>query len=205
MTWEPDYITTAQLRKNNRNVIDADETELATAITAASRAVDLLTKRQFGQLAVVEPRYYTPWYDEDLRRWVCEIDDTFGTAGFAVDLDLGDDDTYSTALTSADWILRPRNAASKLRPYTQLAIKNTASQPLRRSDSVRAIEKWGWTSVPTTIVNACKLQASRFYERRDMPFGVKGSPEGGDEQSILDRVDPDVELMLKPYQRLVRA
>lgn len=207
MAWEPDYVTVALARdflnmKPENNVqLDA---RLARAITSASRAIDLFTNRQFGQLAAVEPRYYTPWYDSDLRRWVCEIDDTFGTAGFAVDLDLGDDDTYSTTLTSSDWILRPRNAASKLRPYTQLAIKSSASQPMRRADSVRVIEKWGWTSVPTTIEEACLLQVNRLNWRKDAPQGVAGSPENGSEIRLLAKLDPDVEVMLKSYRRAVR-
>lgn len=205
MTWEPDYVTLAQAKKEIRIPDDQDDASISSKITAASRAIDRFTLRQFGQLAAAEARYYTPWYDEDLRRWVVEIDDTFGTVDFAVALDLGDDDTYSTALASSDWVLRPRNAASKLRPYTQLAIKSSASQPMSRADSVRIIEKWGWTSIPTTIQEATLLQVSRLLWRRDAPAGVSISRDGSSQLRLLAKLDPDVEVMVNGYRRLVKA
>lgn len=212
MAWEPDYVTLAQA-KVHLGLTDgtdeaqnaADNAKLARHITAASRAIDRFCNRQFGQLATAEARYYTPWYDEDLRRWVCEIDDTTATPDFAVALDLGDDDTYSTTLSASDWILRPRNAASKNRPYTQLAIKSSASQPMRRSDSVRAVEKWGWAGIPTTIEDAVLLQVNRLKFRETAPQGVAGSPSQGSEIRLLAKLDPDVEVMVQAYRRLVKA
>ena len=46
---------------------------------------------------------------------------------------------------------------------------------------------------------AAQLQSSRIYARRATPFGVAGSPEGGIVR-LLSRLDPDVELMLRPYR-----
>lgn len=57
----------------------------------------------------------------------------------------------------------------------------------------------GEGSTPSAIVNACLLQASRFWSRRSSPFGVAGSPEFGNELRLLNRLDPDVEVMLGPY------
>lgn len=207
MTWEPDYVTLAQAKSYLGIDHDDKNSEISRVITSASRAIDRYAKRQFGQLAAVEVRYYTPWYDEDLRRWVVEIDDVQDTTGIIVAVDLGDDDTYDEVLASGDYIMRPRNAASKLRPYTQIAIKNQASQPMRRSDSVAVTAKWGWTSVPSTIEEACLLELNRLDWRKDAPAGVSGSPStpGGGELRLLARLDPDVEVMVDAYRRLVKA
>jgi hypothetical protein len=66
---------------------------------------------------------------------------------------------------------------------------------------VQVTATWGWTAVPATIKKATLLQASRFYKRRDAPFGVAGSPDMGSEMRLLAKVDPDVEVMLGDYRR----
>lgn len=205
MAWEPDYVTVTEAKTELRITDDVDNATIANKITSASRSIDLFCKRQFGVLAAAEARYYTPWYDEDLRRWVCEIHDIQTTTDLVVKIDTGDDDTYETTLSASDYILRPRNAASTLRPWTQLAIKSSASQPMRRSDSVYVEGRWGWTTVPTTIKDATLLQVNRLLFRRDAPAGVAGSPSSGSEIRLLAKLDPDVEVMVKAYQRLVRA
>lgn len=53
--------------------------------------------------------------------------------------------------------------------------------------------------VPPTITAACLLQASRFWKRRDAPFGIAGSPVLGNEMRLLAKLDPDVEVMLWNY------
>jgi hypothetical protein len=45
------------------------------------------------------------------------------------------------------------------------------------------------------------LQASRFYARRDSPYGVAGSPDLGSEVRLLSKVDPDVAVSLADYVR----
>jgi len=55
--------------------------------------------------------------------------------------------------------------------------------------------------VPTTVKQATLLQASRVFARREAPFGVAGSPDMGSELRLLEKVDPDVAVMLVPYVR----
>lgn len=57
----------------------------------------------------------------------------------------------------------------------------------------------GEAAVPEAVVNACLLQASRYWSRRSAPFGVAGSPELGNELRLLNKLDPDVEVLLGPY------
>lgn len=204
MTWEPDYVTLPVAKSYLGIDHDTKDSEISRAITSASRAIDRFAKRQFGQVATAEARYYTPWYDEDLRRWVAEIDDLMDTTGFALTIDSGDDETFDETIATADYVFRPRNAVLKNRPYTQVSILSRASSPMSRPDSVRGLGKWGWTAVPSTIEEACLLQINRLDWRKDAPAGVSGSPStsGGGELRLLAKLDPDVELMVDAYRRL---
>ena len=53
--------------------------------------------------------------------------------------------------------------------------------------------------VPASIKLACEIQASRWFKRQDAPFGVLGSPEFGNYSRLLDRLDPDVVMLLDGY------
>ena len=59
---------------------------------------------------------------------------------------------------------------------------------------------WGWAAVPLPVVEACLVLASRYYKRKDTPFGVMGTTETGFVD--LPKVDPDVAALLAPYRRL---
>lgn len=201
MAWEPDYVTVTQAKEYLGIDHDDKNTELARAITAASRAIDLFTNRQFGQVAAAEARYYTPWYDEDQRRWVAEIDDLMTVTNLAVAVDTGDDEEFSYTIAAADYVLRPRNAVPKNRPWTQISLLSRATAPMRRPDSVRMTALWGWSAVPVTIEEACLFQINRLDWRKDAPSGVAGSPSSGSEVRLLAKLDPDVEVMLKSYCR----
>lgn len=207
MAWEPDYITSNELKVEVRIPLDdtQDDALIARAITSASRSVDLFTKRQFGATATAEARYYSPWYDEDLRRWVAYIDDIMTIASLAVAIDNSDDNTFTAVLASGEYIMHPRNAAQKTRPWTRISILSSAShQPIRRPECVRITATYGWTSVPVTIKNATMLQASRYFDRRNSPYGVEGKPDDNSDQELLRELDPDVQLMLRGYRRLVK-
>lgn len=207
MAWEPDYITSDELKTEVRIPLTdtQDDALIARVITSASRSVDLYTKRQYGATATAEARYYSPWFDEDLNRWVAYIDDIMTVAALAVAIDDDDDNTFSASLTSSEYVLLPRNAAQKSRPWTRISILNSAhSQPLRRPESLRITATYGWTSVPVTIKNATMLQASRYFDRRNSPYGVEGKPDNNSDQELLQELDPDVELMLKGYRRMVK-
>lgn len=195
----PDYVTLDEMRTHLRisNVADLEaDLILALAIGAASRAVDRATDRQFGVLAAAAPRYYQPVFSEAHGRWLAHIDDLMSTSGIVVKADLDADATYEATVT--DYRLWPLNAASDGMPWTEMVFGGFAGSH-RGSVEITAI--WGWTSIPDTVRNATLIQASRFFKRRDSPYGVAGSPEMGNELRLLARVDPDVAVMLQSYRR----
>jgi hypothetical protein len=196
----PDYATLAELKAFVR--IDSsdtsDDTWLAYALTAASRAVDEVTSRQFGLNGSAVARYYTPRVSRTLGRWVADIDDLMTTSGQLVKADLNFDGTYETSYT--DFRMWPYNAAGDQLAWTRIVFGLTANL-LPYPGCLEVTANWGWTSVPSTVKDATLLQASRFYKRRDAPFGIAGSPQLGSEMRLLAKADPDVVVMLKPYTR----
>lgn len=194
MTWKPDYCTVAEAKAYVK-VDDADDdAQFTLAVTAASRAIDDETERQFGQTAGAEARRYDAMWDKTRGRWVVHVDDIQDVTGLAVAVAAG-------AVTPFD--LLPVNAALTGKPYERLLIKpESANQPTGTEEGeVTVTAKYGWTAVPPTIKLATLLQISRWHARRDAPFGVAGSPEQGSEIRLLARLDPDVKVMVRGYVR----
>lgn len=205
MAWAPAYVTTAELKSYLRITDTDDDTELDFAIEAASRAVDQATNRQFGQVAAAEARLFTARWDRHRRRYVADIDDIMDTTGFAIASDDDDDGVYDDdtwILDDSDGVfLAPRNADENSRPWIQVVWRTDADNPSVAEDAIQVTALFGWDAVPDTVKQATLLQASRFFFRRNAPFGIAGSPDMGNELRLLSKVDPDVAVALKPYAR----
>lgn len=203
MALYPDYCTAAELKAHLRVTDTDDDTALGIAITAASRAIDHSCNRQFGAASPAVARVYR-WDGQRVEGLpAVQIDDLMSTTSLAVALDVNQDGVWEQSLTyQTDFDLYPWNAAGDVRPWTHIVFRRTTSYlpvGLPRELSVTAL--WGWTSVPTVVKDACLIQASRFFVRRDSPYGVTGSPEAGSELRLLDRLDPDVAVLLAPVRR----
>lgn len=193
MPWAPDYVTSTELKAYLRIGDAVDDAEVALVVTAASRAVDRTTNRQFGLVAAPEARKYTAYWDKALCRYIVDVDDLMTVVGLTITTEAGTVDAYD---------LTPANAAVESLPWTRLVVKPEASvKPPLTEDAVTVTAKYGWTTVPTAVKQATLMQAARFFKRRDAPFGVAGSPEAGSELRLLAKVDPDVAVVLGPYQR----
>lgn len=193
MAWAPDYVTPEELKGDLRIDDVDDDLQIARAVTAASRAVDRATGRQFGQVAAAEDRLYTAKWDRRRCKWLISVDDVQDVTGLVIRTDAGVIETYR---------LEPVNAPQKGRPYELLVVDPAAAvNPAGGECEITITGVWGWTAVPVTVQEATLLQASRFFKRRDAPFGVAGSPEVGSELRLLAKVDPDVAVMLSDYQR----
>lgn len=192
MTWAPDYCTAAEFKAYARITDTVDDAIIPTYVTAAARAIDRATGRQFGQVAAVEERLYTPRWDRRRLRWFVDVDDFATLVGATVELD-------GTAVT--DYTPEPVNAVAKGKVYTRLVFGLGIAPATRDRYTLAATVLWGWSAVPTTIKGAQLLQTSRFLARRDSPYGVAGSPADGSEMRLLAKVDPDVDVMIGAYKR----
>lgn len=201
MPWQPDYASTVELRDYLRISDTADDVALASAVGGASRAIDQACNRQFGLLAAPEARYYTGCYDRSLGRWRVDIDDLQTVTGLAVAIDPFDDQSWTGAVTPT--AMRPVNAVPNGKPWTYFVTHPTSlNLPTTKEAGVRVTARFGWTTVPGAVKQACLLQASRLFARRDAPFGVAGSIEAGSEMRLLSKIDPDVEVMLRSFRKV---
>lgn len=214
MSWAPDYCTSDELKAYVRIPVDdtEDDDQVALAVTASSRAIDRATGRQFGNVDAPVDRFYTAQWRQPMAlhgHWQGEIDDLMDITDMVVALDEAGDETFSTVLTTTDFVLLDRNAPADARPWTGIRLQRSVSfvvpfpfgQRHHGSENMKITAAWGWTSVPPTIKNATLLQGSRLLSRRDSPYGVAGSPEAGNEIRLLPKLDPDVALMVRPYYR----
>lgn len=211
MAWKPNYATGVELGEYVRVMDTLDQTEMDSAVAAASRAIDQHCGRQFGKLDAPGTWYYTPWWDTTGQRWVADIEDLMTISAMTVEVSV--DGASFTTLTPDDYALRPVNAVSNGEPWTELhLLMESGFAPGVGSDANVAVSAFfGWTAVPEGIKYATLLQASRYLSRRDSPYGVAGSPPRRDSGSgisvaakelrIMNRVDPDVADSLEPFRR----
>lgn len=199
MAWAPDYVTSAELKSYVKISDAVDDAEIGFAITAASRAVDQHTGRQFGVVAAAQERFYTACWNRRRGRWVVEFDDLMSVTGFAVMLENAQGVDVA-AIT--DYVLEPQNAALIGEPWTQLVVRPTSTtKPTGLEGEMAITGLWGWSAVPTAVKQATLLQASRIFTRRLSPYGIAGSPDQGSELRLLARLDPDVAVTLAKYVR----
>ena len=205
MAWSTKYVSQDVLKNFLRmsTASTEDDAELDFVREAASRAIDQSANRQFGIVASAEARVYTPYYDRRRGRWTIETDDFPSTSSLAIGIDDDDDQVFTDHTISSTAVrLYPFNAADVGRPHTMLIVNSDSTGvPVSGEGTVQVTAKWGWAAIPDTVVNACLLQASRFWARRFSPYGIAGSPEIGSELRLLNKVDPDVDLMLQPFKR----
>jgi Phage gp6-like head-tail connector protein len=194
MVWAPDYVELADFAEFLRITDDVDDTLLPVAITSAARAIDQATNRQFGVVAAAEERLYTAFPDYDRGRWVIVVDDLQTTDDLVILVD-GDELT--------DYRMDPPNAVAKGKAWTRIVVgKDSAVVPTGEEFEVAAMGLWGWsTGIPVPVSGANYLQASRWINRRDSPFGVAGSPDQGSELRLLAKLDADVIVSLANYRR----
>lgn len=181
----------------------ADDALLAIVITAASRAVDAETNRQFGLNGSAVARLFE-WDGRKLAgRQALEVFDFQTSTGLVV-VTLDEDEVVEeTLVLSTDFDLWPWNAAGDSIPWTHLVLRPDSVDTLvRDARGVRVTANWGWTTVPKLVENATLLQAARWYKRKDAPFGVAETPTGAEGFRLLARLDADVALSLQSLRRV---
>ena len=173
-----------------------DDTTLGLVLTGVCRAIDTHCGQHFWRDAVATTRYYTAEHDDD----TLFIDPLVSVTSIATDT--GYDRLYSTTWATTDYDLMPLNAAADGWPYTWIETAPDGDYDfigLKRG--VKIVGVFGWPAVPDAIAEAALLWSERLYKRKDAPFGVLAFPEAG-EMRLLEKMDPDVVTLLKPYVRM---
>ncbi|KXK61955.1 hypothetical protein AWW66_10975 [Micromonospora rosaria] len=195
MPWAPDYLSAedaAEYIRMSSTSSTPDEADLETWCTAASRAIDKKTNRQFGQVDTATARTYRrpAAFDVVSGLWLLEVDDVQDPTGLTVG---------GVPLATSGAVLLPDEAPERGRPYERIGFPDWPDSPVVVS------ARWGWSAVPAGVVGAAKLQVSRWSARRDSPYGVAGSPSDGSELRLLARLDPDVATTLAGLSRRRRV
>ncbi len=202
----------------------APEQATATvACAAASDAVKNSTGRSFEIQGAAADRYFTevipysntlgilgqyyPWpgvfpftafTTGSLPAPILQVDDFFLTGQTLGSITVTDKSTLATYTPTYAY---PYNADSKGNAYTALVF--APGTLLSSSEGqIKVNAKWGYvTTIPPGVKEAALVQATRFFKRKDAPFGVAGADAMGNAMRLLSKLDPDVELMLASYRR----
>lgn len=196
-----DYCTVGELK--NRiwpagSTPDTDEDiMLQSVITAISRVIDNYCGRRFYTTSTDETRYFTTSDEEYLYPHY----DIVSVTSIAVDYN--GDRTYNTSMDTGDYDLLPADAATDSKPYSYIRVSPLGTERFpSHQNGVKIVGKFGWSTVPVPVKEACILQAQRLWKRKDAPFGIISNPAGG-EMRLIDKLDPDIELLLYPYRKWV--
>jgi hypothetical protein len=174
-----------------------DDTEIDQVVTSVSRAIDDYCGRFFYSVAGTVTYTANDYLYLPIGDW---------SAVSSVKTDEDNDGTPEITLTSGTDYRLATNTVVPGWPYTAIQITSFGSHtlPVGVTEGVQVIgtRGWGANGVPEPVKAATLLQSARVHARRQTPYGVAGSPEGQIIR-LLSRLDPDVELMIRPY-RVVR-
>lgn len=182
------YATLAELKSRLDITNDNQDANLDQMIEAASRQIDGWTARTF--FTQVATRTVSV---EDTGELMLDRD-LIVLAGIATDED--GDRVYEQVwdVSQVEFDGDPPYQTIYLKPYS------TRYFPLGRN-RVQVTGTWGYsTAVPHAIREACLLLAARLYKRKDAPFGIAGSADHGQLQT-LPGMDPDVKQLIQQYRR----
>jgi hypothetical protein len=190
------YATLAEL-KSSLTITDSDDDALLElAITSTSRMIDDFTGRFFyanGTVGSPVIRYYTP---ND--PWTLAVDDYVSISEIATDDNFNQ--TWSTVWAASDFLKEPVNNSLRGWPYTRLLATGRYIWPYYLPQACKVTGVWGWPAVPAEVNQACIIQSSRIFVRKQSPFGIAGTPELGTVR-LSSRLDPDVQAFLRPINR----
>lgn len=196
-----DYISSSDLKTTLGITVATYDTDIATAVAAASRGIDGATNRRFwADTGTANIRYY----QGSPTSRTLTIDDLVSVTELAHDTD-GDNTFGDVLVNNTDYTLEPLNAAveNPARPYTliRLHVGSSAYWP-HYPRSVRVTGKFGWPAVPSEIVRATTILATKLFKRQESPFGIVTA--GVDEQTAMRIAisDPDVKFLIGPYVKM---
>lgn len=191
------YATLAQVKAALRITDSVDDDLLEIAINTASRDIDGYCQRFFYSLAG-QTRIYSPADSYNVF-----TDDIVSVSSLKTSSDA--DGTFDTTWTSTDYQIEPLNGWSGGLPWPGTSIRAVGDFlfPMDNEEAtVQVVGTFGWSSVPSAVVQACILLSVRQYKRYDSPLGVSGFGDIG--VMRVSRIDPDVVNLLDPFVR-VRA
>lgn len=195
----PVYASVEQLKRRMAITDNGDDDLLLDALDSASREIDQHCGRRFYADSAATARVYRPFS-------ACRVDveDFYETAALLVKTDPEGDGTYSTTLTlDTDYVLKPFNGVVDGEsgwPYWRIEAVSatTLFTAATNLPPVQVTAKWGWSSVPRPVQQACLIMAQANYKLKDVSFGAAGVADLG---VVTVRQVPAAMIKLAPYRR----
>lgn len=199
-----DYATLDVVKRRLSINDTSRDTDLHTAITAASRRIDSICGRSFGNST--GDRFYrtSPVAGESpyltgrpvrRHRYVGERSIWIGdTTSATVTIAYADEESPDEWLDWPDsqkFSLEPRNPRVG---WPRNTLRTNYYWP---GEYLRVTADWGWAAVPVEIQLATAMLAARLHRRVDSPLGVTGSAEFG--TMYVGRIDPDIQALVQNY------
>ena len=171
-----------------------DDPILSAAAPAASQWIDAYTGRSFTVASGTSTYYIEP---RDTG-WVVQVPDFASTSGLVVETT----SDHSTWTATTDFQPYPLNSTrySVAFPYDEIRFLSAPPWPYDARPTIRVTAAYGWTAVPTAVEQACKIQASRWFRRKDTPEGIAAGAEFGAIR-VNSKLDPDVCALLDPFRK----
>lgn len=178
-----------------------DDSEVALAVAAASRAVEGYCERYFYRAA--DTRTYVPG---DLYR--IRTDDLVSVTTLATDPagTTAQGGTFPVTWPAGSFQLLPYNPGKtgEQWPYTSIRAVGGLTFPwatpllLMRADRIQVTGVFGWPAVPQAVRTATLIAAAELFRMKDMPAGG-GQP--GEFSIVTLGQNPRIGELLSPYMR----
>ncbi len=191
----PTYASMTELKSYLRITDTTDDAQLQDSLITAARWTEHHCGRKFYPDLVATARTYHP----DTAR-LTVVDDFWTITGLIIKTDEGDDGTFETTWTTADYSLEPSNGivSGELGwPFYRIIAVNRTFLCGRRP-SLQATAKWGWSQTPGPVKQANVYLAEENFKLKGSPFGVASFDQFG---PIRMRENPRVLSMLAPYRQ----
>lgn len=188
------YATLSQVKKSARIDDNVDDDLLELAIESASREIDQACQRVFYNQGNATRVYAAR------TQFVCEIDDCVSIT--KVETDPDGDGTFDVEFEPKDFQAEPLNGfvGGIETPFTQIRASDDYLFPMKEEEAlVRVTGQFGFASIPTPIVQATVILASRIFKRNDSPLGVAGFGDIGVVR--VGKLDPDVEALIHAWKK----
>jgi len=190
------YASLTQVKAALRITDNVDDVMLQLSLNSTDEAINAYCGRTFGTAATDTARYFA-----SAKADYVEVDDlqSITTVEYSRD--------GVTWATTTDFQPEPLNSFTDgmTWPITRLRAVNSFGWYNNQGiQSVKITGKFAFGSIPSSVVQAAVMQASRLFKRADSPLGVAGFGDIG-VMRVGKALDPDVEVLLTPYRRFRAA
>lgn len=187
--------------KDRMTIFDnVDDDRITDAIASASNDVNEYCGRQFNDSGSATARVFRSM------RCVAIVDDFSALDTLVVKTGTTTGGFTNTLTINVDFLVGPDNGTVNEVPgsaYWRLETLLNARFPYlyRTGPNLQVTARWGWSSVPSSVVDATYIRAAAIMRRRDTPEGVLGGFDGGNPVRVSMFNDPDLVRLLRPYRK----